>query len=86
MTTPPDTTLTPQELQELQKLLYTLDQHLPPRLTQYDLSLVCSYIIYRYGLPYTEARAVCALCLDFMLSSPSGRLDLSPPSSDREIN
>lgn len=75
--------LTPEEFE---KLLYTLDQLLPPHLSQYDISMVCSYIVHRYGLPFTAARDVYALCLDFMLSSQPHQLDLSPPSSDREIN
>lgn len=71
--------------EDLDKLLYTLDGLLPVRLTQYDIVLLCSYIVYRYGLPYTAAESVYAACLDFMKQRGS-MMDMSLASSDRDIN
>lgn len=72
--------------EDWKQLLYTLDRVLPERVTQYDISMICSYIIYRYGLHYEAAEAVYSHCLHFMRHSSKGFLDLTPPVSDRDIN
>lgn len=83
MSKKPATKLSPDELKAL---LYTLDELLPPQATHYDISLLCAFIVDRYGVPVSEAESIYASCLGFLRHRSRLDLDHTPPLSDREIN
>lgn len=70
----------------MNKLLYTLDGVLPPKASNGDLAIICAYIVHRYGLSLDDTTGVYAESVRFLRHSIHGYLDLTPPSSDFEIN